>query len=242
MAKQTLSKKYTWMTRAATTSRPEKVLNGYGTEMVLRPVPIDTETGQRAIKKAGKHKGKPKDFTKEEWNSGKIQLVWMWPGGRIATLLSLLRQDLLVGQAFQDVTALKRVLANKDGGVNEGWARDIVGQEEQKLKEHNRQAKEKAKEKAKAKKKKLRQGKRDGEVPRTQPSRQGSTVGTEGRGKQELLPRPRGRSKAKGGHSSPVSGRQPTKPSADSARSKQAKSRVDSGSAKRRSRASRSKD
>jgi hypothetical protein len=183
----TSMKMYDWMV-----SPKGDDLNGYGTEMCLKPVPVDPETGQRAIKKSGKHKGEPKSFTKDEFATGRIWITWLWPGHRIATLLKLLKLGLLTGRAAQDATALKTVAAGKTPSKSyadsEGWARDIIAQEDAKLKQLQKEAKPK---------KKLRAGSSNGKVHKGRPARKRSTARGEDGGKQESGSKGKGRPRSR---------------------------------------------
>ena len=124
-------------------------MTGYGSELCLKPVPVDPETGGRALKQVGKQKGQPKSFSKKEFDSGKISIQWLWPGHRIGTLLQLLKLGLLTGRAALAVSALKRVTAGRRPSTScadwEGWANDIVKQEAAAEKAFRKNAREKKK-------------------------------------------------------------------------------------------------
>ncbi len=177
---------YDWMTSPRGTA-----MNGYGTEMCLKPVPCDRDSGARIVVLAGKKKGQLKEYSLKEWNSGKIQIIWMWPGIRISTLLKLLRENRLVGSALTDVTALRAVTAGKKPSsscaASEGWANDIVKQEDAKHNDLKQFKKEQAKkDKANSESKKpLRKRSSDGEVHTERPVRKGRKRSDSSSRKQE---------------------------------------------------------
>lgn len=80
-------------------------MNGVFSEMTLRPVRVDADTGFPL-------EGKQGNFSKEAWGRAKVTLVWLWPHERVKTLLLLLEHGRLTGLAARDVTALKAVTAN----------------------------------------------------------------------------------------------------------------------------------
>ena len=116
-------------------------MNGYGTSMLLEPIPTDRKTNKRAVKD-----GKPAEWTKEDWERRKppksIAIRWMLPAQprrltRILTLLQLLRGGYLIGQAALDVEALRVIIRGGKMPLkrseSESWANDIISQERETL-------------------------------------------------------------------------------------------------------------